>query len=237
MSSPTPRAVLVAAVLAAVAGCAGGGAGHQVAGAPQPSGSPQSESYTADQLAQALLTGMPGYTPSGPPQRGPYGSLPAVQSTAQMQQSATLDKPQCANASRSVAVAGGGVQAAPAALAAFDNGGDQTATEALMAVGPDAAAQVVGLRVPAACRTFRVRVGGRWAADTVVEARGVRIGEGSRSVGVATTAGTATVRTWSVVLRSRGYLAAVTLFGPGATRADAESLARRAYQQAERILP
>ncbi len=236
MTSPTPRAALALALLAAAAGCGGGGARHQAAGAPQPSAPPASEPYNADQLAQALLTDIPGYERSGPPQRGPYDSLPAVQSTAQMQQAARLDKPQCAASARTVS-AGKDVQAAPSALAAFGRGGDQTATETLMAVGPDVAAQEVALRVPAACRSFRARVGGRWATETVVEARGTRIGEGSRTVGVSTTVGGTTVRTWSVVLRSRGYLAAITLYGPSATRAQAESLAMRAYQQAERILP
>lgn len=236
MTSPRPRAILALVLLATAAGCGGGGARQQAAGAPQPSGPPPSEPYNADQLAQALLTDVPGYARSGPPQRGPYGSLPAVQSTTQMQQATTIDKPQCANTGRAVA-AGKDVQTAPSALALFAKGGDQTATETLMTVGPDIAAQEVGQHVPAACRTFHAHVGGRWATDTVVEARGARIGEGSRTVGVATAVGTTTVRTWSVVLRSRGYLATVTLFGPGATRAQAESLARRAYQQAERILP
>lgn len=237
MTSPKPRAALALALLAAAAGCGGGGgARRQAAATPEPSSPPASEPYNADQLAQALLTDIPGYERSGPPQRGPYGSLPAVESAAQMRQAASLDKPQCASSATAVS-AGKDVQTAPSALAAFGKGGDQTATETLMAVGPEAAAQEVGLRAPAACRTFRARVSGRWATETVVEARGARIGEGSRSVGVSTTLGGTTVRTWSVVLRSRGYLATITLYGPRATRAEAESLARRAYQQAERILP
>lgn len=234
MTSPNRRAVATLSLVLAAAGC--GGPHRPPAGSAPSSGPPASEAYNAEQLAQALLTEIPGYTRSGPPQRGPYSSLAAVQNTAQMQQAARLDKPQCAASTRAVAL-DKAVRGAPSALAAFARGRDQTVSETLMAVGPDIAARQVGQRVPPACRTFRVRVGDRWATGTVVEANGDRIGEGSRSVGVSTTAGAATVRTWYVVLRSRGYLAAVALFGPGATRNEAERIARQAYQQAERILP
>jgi hypothetical protein len=204
--------------------------------ATPPAGPPTSEAYNADQLTQALLTDIPGYERSGVPQSGEYGSLTAVRNSLQMQQAAKLDKPQCASSTRTVSTEKA-VWSAPSALTAFAKGGGQTVSETLMAVGPDVAAQQVGLRVPAACRSLRVRVGARWAAGAVVEARGTRIGEGSRSVGVSTTVGTATVRTWYVVLRSRGYLATIALYGPGATQDEAERLAQQAYQQAERILP
>jgi hypothetical protein len=54
---------------------------------------------------------------------------------------------------------------------------------------------------------------------------------------VATVSGTSRVKTWYVVLRSRGYVATVTLYGPNATRTEAEQLARRVYEKAERALP
>jgi hypothetical protein len=221
----------VCTLLVAVAACSGGNSG----GTPPPvrSAAPVPGSYSADQLSQALLTEISGYQQSGIPQSGQYGSLAAVQNSHQMQQAVKIDKPQCLP--RALA-ADRTVRAAPAALTAFARG-PQSASEALLAVGPDVAAQQVRKRVPAGCRTFRVRVDGRWSAATVVEPHGARIGEGSRTVGVSTTGRQGAVRTWIVVLRSRGYLAAITLFGPTATQAEAEKLARKAYQQAERILP
>ncbi|MCO5987977.1 hypothetical protein NE235_17895 [Actinoallomurus spadix] len=201
-----------------------------------PTGPPASEGYNADQLTQALLTDIPGYEHSGVSQSGQYGTLTSVRNALQMQQAAKLDKPECASSTRAVS-SNKDVWSAPAAFVAFAKGRDQTVSEILMAVGPDVAAQQVGLRVPASCRSFRASVGGRWSTGSIVEARGARIGEATRTVGVATTTGAATVKTWYVVLRSRGYLAAITLFGPNATRDEAENLARQAYQQAERILP
>jgi hypothetical protein len=197
-------------------------------------------SYNSDQLTQALLTEIPRYERSGTPQWGQYSSLAAVQNYDQMQQAVKLDKPRCAAAARALSQQKE-VQTAPSALVAFTGPRRRTVTETLMAVGPAVAAQQVRVRVPAACRTFRVRVGGRLAANTIMEPTGTRIGEGSRTVGVTTTIGSAAgptvVDTWFVVLRSRGYLAAITLYGTGATRPEAERIARAAYQQAERILP
>jgi hypothetical protein len=237
----TSRSLL--ALLITVAACSGG---HSAGGAPPParSTSPVPGSYSADQLTQALLTEISGYQQSGIPQSGQYGSLAAVQNSVDMQQAVKIDKPQCLPSTHAVTT-DRAVRSAPAALIAFTKGdssrpGAQSVSETLLAVGPDVAAQQVRNRVPAGCRTFRVRVSGRWSAATVVEPDGARIGEGSRTVGVVTTGpgtGWSAVRTWIVVLRSRGYLAAITLFGPTATQAEAEKLARRAYQQAERILP
>jgi hypothetical protein len=95
----------------------------------------------------------------------------------------------------------------------------------------------VRIRVPAACRSFKARVGDQWSAHRVVEATRGRLGEGSRTVGVATTSGSSHVKTWYVVLKATGYLATITLYGPNVTRAEAEQIALQAHRQAERVLP
>ncbi|MDN3353097.1 hypothetical protein [Actinomadura sp. DC4] len=236
MTSRTPSALAALLLLALVAGCGGGGGGHVAATSSPSSAAPAPGSYNADQLTQALLTDIPGYVRSGAPQWGEYGSLAAVQNLNQMQQAVKLDKPQCASSTRALNQEKA-VQAAPSALAAFTHGTRQSVTETLMAVGPDVAARQVKVRIPLGCRSIRVKVGRVWVSDTLVEPSGAHIGEGSRTAGVLTSTGTTTVRTWFVVLRSRGYLATITLYGPGATQAEAERYARRAYQQAERILP
>jgi len=236
MTSCNPSAAAAFALLTLVAGCGGGDGGHAATSSTPSSVAPAPGSYNADQLTQALLTDIPGYARSGAPQWGEYGSLAAVQNLSQMQQAVKLDKPQCASSTRALNQEKA-VQTAPSALVAFTRGARQSVTETLMAVGPDVAARQVRVRIPANCRNIRVKVGRAWIADTLVEPSGAHIGEGSRTAGVLTATGTTTVRTWFVVLRSRGYLATITLYGPGATQAEAERFARRAYQQAERILP
>jgi hypothetical protein len=234
MTSRKLAAVAAFVPLISIAGCGGGGGGRGVTSPSASSGTTVPGAYNADQLTQALLTDIPGYVRSGAPQWGEYRSLAAVQNLNQMQQAVKLDKPQCASSTRALSQEKA-VQTAPSALVAFARGGKQSLTETLMAVGPDVAARQVRVRVPASCRSFRVRVGHRWVSDTIVEPSAGRIGEGSRTAGVVT--GVNGVHTWFVVLRSRGYLATITLYGPGVTQAEAERYARSAYQQAERILP
>jgi hypothetical protein len=226
-----------AATLAAttvLAGCAKGAS----SGLPEepPGGRvPAGTGYSADQLEQALLPGITGYQRAGQPESGDYGSLRAVQSLAQLQRQIKLDKPQCAAATRAFA-ASRDVQGAPAAIVSFQKGFGQYATESLLTL-PDALAErLVQVRVPASCRSFRSRIGGTSSAHQVVEATSGGLGEGSRTVGVATVSGSSRLKTWYVVLRSHGYLATVTLYGPAATRAEAERIAHRAYEQAERNL-
>jgi hypothetical protein len=192
--------------------------------------------YTSDQLEQALLTDIPGYERTDEPDSGEYGSLKAIQNFNQLQEQVTLDKPRCARATAG-GTAASADRSTPTAIATFARGNGQTATEALMATSADAAEQQVKGRVPAGCLSFRTRVGSQWSDHRVVETPPGIIGEGSRTVGVTTTSGTSHTKTWYVVLRGRRYLATVSLYGPRATRAEAEQLARQAYDQAQRILP
>ncbi len=225
----------VAAVTAALTGCAGGTSSAQPDGPPG-GRVPAGTGYSSDQLEQALLTDIVGYRQAAQPESGEYGSLRAIQNLAQVQRQVKLDKPHCVAATRTFD-ASPDVQGAPAAIATFEKGFGQYATEALLTVPAGLAEHLVKLRVPATCRSFHSKVGVRSSAHQVVEATRGRLGEGSRTVGVATVSGSSRVKTWYVVLRSHGYLATVTLYGPGATRVEAEQIARRAYERAERNLP
>jgi hypothetical protein len=226
--------MMTIALVAVVACACGGSPGRAV---PQ-SGSTAAvgQGYTSDQLRQALLTDLPGYRRAGEPDSGEYGSLKAIQNFNQLQSQVKLDKPQCADISRSFD-SSSEAQSAPAAITTFATGDGRAVTETLMTISAAMADKQVKLRVPLRCRTFRALVGDQWSTHQVVEATRTQLGGGSRTVGVATTSGTSHVKTWYVVLRSGGYLASITTYGPGVTQADAEDTARRAYEQAERILP
>ncbi|TDC62812.1 hypothetical protein E1200_24440 [Actinomadura sp. GC306] len=188
--------------------------------------------YTADQLAQALLTELPGYRKAAEPDSGSYGTLRPIQNAARLQRQAVLDKPGCGTGGPDGAVPAD----APAALVTFAKRG-QAVTQTLMGMSAGAAEKQVNARVPAGCLRFRTKVGSEWSQHRVVESPKGDIGEGSRTVGVATTSGDTGTRTWYVVFRGRHYLATITVSGPAATRAEAESLARTALGQAERVLP
>jgi hypothetical protein len=227
-------AATLTAAATALTGCTSGSSSARQEGPPG-GRVPAGTGYSADQLEQALLTDISGYRPAAEPESGEYGALRAIQDLAQLQRQVKLDKPQCAAATRTFD-ASPDVQNAPAALATFQKGFGQYATEALLTVPDGLAEHLVELRVPAGCRAFHSTVGTRTSAHHVVETGRGRLGEGSRTVGVATVSGSSRVKTWYVVVRSHGYLATVTLYGSTATRAEAEQIARRAYERAERSL-
>lgn len=224
----------VTAVTMALTGCASGSSSARPDGPPG-GRVPAGTGYTSDQLEQALLTDLTGYRQTAEPESGEYGALRAIQNLAQLQRQVKLDKPQCAAATRTFD-ASPDVQNAPAAIATFEKGFGQYATEALLAVPDDVAEHLVRLRVPTGCRSFHSTVGGRVSTHQVVEATRGRLGEGSRTVGVGTATGSSRVKTWYVVVRSPGFLATVTLYGPNATRVEAEQIARRAHEWAGRRL-
>jgi hypothetical protein len=228
-------AAAVTAAALAVSGCAGGSSSAQP---NEPPGGrvPAGTGYTSDQLEQALLTEITGYRRAGQPESGEYGSLRAIRNFSQLQRQVKLNKPECAGATRTFD-ASPDVQRAPAAISTFAKGFGQFATEALMTVPDEISERLVTLRIPAGCRSFRAKIGDSLSTHQVLAAVRGRLGQGSRTVGVATVTGTSRVRTWYVVLRSRGYVATVTLYGPDATRTEAEQLARRVYERAEAVLP
>ncbi len=224
--------IVLVATAAAASACGGGGGGSarpvhgtgpaEIAGA----------GYTSSQLAQALLTELPGYRKAGEPDSGSYGTLRAIQNAARLQRQVVLDKPRCGTGRPGGTVPGD----VPAALVTFAKKG-QTVTETLMGMSVADAEKQVNARVPAGCLRFRTKVGSQWSRHRVVESPKGDIGEGSRTVGVATISGDSRTRTWYVVFRGRRYLATITVAGPEATKEEAERVARRSLAHADRILP
>jgi len=164
--------------------------------------------------------------------------LKSVRNFAQLQGQVTIDKPKCATAAQTFG-ATGELASAPAALATFARADGQTVTETLVAVSELTATEEVGRRVPALCRTFRTRVGGRWSTHQVVEATPDRnfVGEGSRTVGLLTMNGSTKVTMWFVVFKARGYVGTISVYGAKASRREAERIGALAYEQAARVLP
>lgn len=223
--------IMLLATAAAATACGGGGERARPVHGTAPA-EVAGVGYTSDQLAQALLTELPGYRKAGEPDSGSYGTLRPIQNAARLQRQTVLDKPQCGTGGPDGTVPGD----VPAALVTFAKSG-QTVTQTLMGMPVGAAEKQVNVRVPAGCLRFRTKVGSEWAKHRVVESPKGDIGEGSRTVGVTTTSGDTSTRTWYVVFRGRHYLATITVSGPTATRTEAERLARTALGQADRILP
>ncbi|MFD0899088.1 hypothetical protein [Actinomadura sediminis] len=225
--------VLAAALTAAAASACGGDDPARTSGGG--SVAVAGIGYTSDQLAQALLTELPGYQRGGDPDLGEYGTLRAIRNAARLQEGVELDKPRCGNGAGGP---GGKIPAnVPAALVTFTKANGQTVSQTLMAMQADDAEEQVNARVPSGCLTFKTRIGSKWAVHRVAESPRGEIGQGSRTVGVTTIAGAAHTKAWYVVFRGRDYLATITVVGPNATRDEAERIAAEAREHAERFLP
>jgi hypothetical protein len=241
-----PALLATCAIIATLGtGCAPAGAGEGKGGArgtPRPT---PANGITAERLEGALLTRISGYAPFGRPESGEFGTLKSMRQGSQLQQAATLDKPHCAGVSAVFGADDGRVAKAPAASVVFARALQLTMHELLVVLPPDVAAARVAYRVPKSCRTYRARIGdGEWFTYRVVESGDSareRLGTTSRTVGVSATSGSggAARRTkiWHVAFQDGGYAGFVTLSGPRATRSDAEELAARAREEAERVIP
>lgn len=147
--------ILAATAAAAVSACGGGGERARPVHGTGPA-EIAGVGYTSGQLAQALLTEVPGYRKAGEPDSGSYGTLRAIQNAARLQRQVVLDKPRCGTGGPD-----GSVPAdVPAALVTFAKKG-QTVTETLMGMSVADAEKQVNARVPAGCLRFRTKVGSR----------------------------------------------------------------------------
>ncbi|WP_018654445.1 hypothetical protein [Actinomadura flavalba] len=227
-----PAALLVGAGL--LAGCGGGDDGARP-GPPPSTGRAAlaGTGYTSDQLEQALLTDLPGFRRVGEPESGEYGTLAPVQRVEQLQRQVRIDKKRCSDATGERVID----RTMPAAITSFAKSNGVSATQTLLGV-PDAEAEdLVKVRVPAGCQTFRTTVGTQSSDHRVVELPPGTLGEGSRTVGVSTVSGNSNTKSWYVVLRGRRHVVTISLYGPVATRTAAEDIARAAADQARRVLP
>lgn len=193
--------------------------------------------YTAAQLREALPAELVGYRRVGEPESGEYGSLRGIQNFNRLREEITYDKPRCREITGAATASDAALRTAPAAVVQFVKGSEQSVSTTLMAVPDEVADRHVRIRTPQECKRFRTKVGRRWSEHRVVEAGTGNVGTASRILGVSTISDNAAVNTWYAVLRGRGYLATIAVYGPKVTRAEAEQLARQTYDHAERILP
>ena len=224
-------AALSSVVVAALAGC---GAGSSSPGAaPAAAAQHRRAPFTAPELRAALLTRVDGTGPAVPVQAGPYGSLRGVHAMNAGMRGVRIIPARCARA------AGTGLDSAalasvPATVASFRHG-SAGVSEILLASPGSLAAKAVDQVVPRDCTHYRAVVQGRAYDYTVRSERAPHIGQKTRELNVHAS-GAATMDIWTLIYRANGYVAAITLVGVTATRKDLESIARRAYKQAQRAL-
>lgn len=232
-------ATALVALLGTVSACGDTGSGGPVKAGPSgvPTETAAARTYSADRLKQALLTqqnnGL-GFSTLAPPVAGEYGKMAAVAQYRRTQSSMTVEPAHCLDTAK-------GSMASPVLLKAASAMGTLTGkgtvfSETLLAVSPGTARTLVGYELPADCRVYRVKLGKLSTTNRVAVSASGRLGQGSHTVGVLTKVASHTTRTWAVTVTARGYVVVITLSGRTPTRADAERLAGKAYEQAAKTL-
>ncbi len=219
--------VLAAVSAAVLAACAGGSS------SPGTAAEPGSAGFTAQQLRGALLTSVDGASPAASIQTGRYGSLHGVQDTQASARGVRILPARCARAART-GLDAAALSNAPATVVSFRHGAGGV-SEVLLSPRGTLAVTALGRRVPRGCTHYRAVAGGQTYAYSVKEVHGPRLGAATREIKVRAS-GPTTVKVWTVIYRANGYVGAITMVGPTATRKDVESIARMAYEKAQRTL-
>lgn len=226
---------LALAGAAAVAGCSNSATTSQ-ASATQSAGvaaATGQKAYTAGELKRALLTNVNGDKPAAAAESGNYGTLPAVQTSKQTMTGVKVKPAKCAEAS----VTGfnsASFTDAPAAVVTFKVGKDGV-SEVLVTASSQLASKALGNKLPAGCGHYDATVDGKTFRYSVKEASLRGIGNQARALNVKA-AGYSEVDVWSVVFRGDGFVGAVTMVGPDASKASVTTLAEIAYSHASQSL-
>jgi len=220
---------------AAVAGCSNS-ASTSHASATQSAGvaaATGQKAFTASELKGALLTKVNGDKPAATAESGDYGTLPDVQTSKQTMTGVKVNPAKCAEASvtgfNSASFAD-----APAAVVTFRVGNDGV-SEVLVSASSSLATTALGNKLPAGCAHYKATVDGKTFRYSVKEASLSGIGDQARALNVKA-AGYSEVDVWSVVFRGDGFVGAVTMVGPDASKAGVTTLAENAYANATQSL-
>ena len=225
------RAILLlvpaAVVGASLAGCTSSSSHSSGASL---SAAAKGDSFSASKLRAALLTRVNGVGATSPAASGDYT---AISEQVAGGQSAGGAPKACAQATRtgldSAVLAG-----ATAAAVTFKVGGNDVSELVAAAPGTAAASALAG-RVPASCARYKETVDGKTVTYSVTESSLTGIGKQAKVLSVSSAAGGSDAR-WSLVYRGAGFVGAVTVAGPNASKTAVRQLGQQAYAYAARSL-
>jgi hypothetical protein len=218
--------VSAAVVGASLAGCTSSsshGAGASLSAA-------KGDSFSASKLRGALLTRVNGVGAAATAASGDYTAISARVAAGQSAGGAPKACAQAVQNGLDTAVLAG----ATAASVTFKVGGNDV-SELIAAAPGTAAASALAGRLPASCARYKATVDGRTVTYSVTESALTGIGKQAKVLNVASAAGGSNAR-WSLVFRGDGFVGAVGVAGPNASRTAVRELAQQAYAYAAKSL-
>jgi hypothetical protein len=228
------RVLLLLPVVAAFAGCTGGGnsgTAGATAGASAAAAAATGLS-TAEKLRDALLTRVNGVTATAPAATGTYASLP--EPGAKKTAGAVQVTPAGCTGSALAGFNPAALAGAMAASVSFRVSGNDV-SEVLIASSDKSAAAALAGKVPAKCAHYEEKVDGKTFKYAVDETTLTGIGKQARVLNVDAE-GAASEEQWSLVYRGTGFVGAVTVIGPNASADAVRELGQQAYAFAAKSL-
>jgi hypothetical protein len=219
--------VPTAVVGASVAGCTGSSSSHGTSAALSAA---KGDSFSASKLRGALLTRVNGVGAASSAASGGYAAMSAKVAGQQSAGGAPKPCAQAVGTGLDSAVLAG----ATAATVTFKVGGNDV-SELLAAAPGTAAASALAGRLPASCAHYKGTVDGKSVTYTVTESALSGIGKQAKVLNVSSAAGGSDSR-WSLVYRGAGFVGAVTVVGPNASKSAVSELGRQAYTYAAKSL-
>ena len=221
---------------AAVAGCGASSSSTTAASSTAHAGvaaAAGQNAFTAAQLKDALLTEISGEKPAAAPESGAYGTLPDVQTSRATMKNVKVSPAVCAEASQT-GFNSAAFTDAPASVVTFRVGKDGV-SEVLVAADSSLAADALANHLPAGCNHYDATVDGKTFRYSVKQSTVSGLADKARALNVEA-AGYSDVDVWSVVYQGSGFVGAVTIVGPNATKKGVEKLAADSYAYASQSL-
>jgi hypothetical protein len=219
--------VPAAVVGASLAGCTGSSGSH---GASASLSAVKGDSFSASKLRGALLTRVNGVGAAAAATSGGYTAISAQVAAGQSAGGAPKACAQAVATGLDEAVLAG----ATAASVTFKVGGNDVSELVAAAPGTAAASARAG-RLPASCARYKATVDGKSVTYSVTESALTGIGKQAKVLNVASAAGGSDAQ-WSLVYRGAGFVGAVSVAGPNASKTAVRQLAEQAYAYAAKSL-
>ena len=232
--SRVPAAIAVIALAATAAGCSAGSTPASTTGkSSHQAKTVTTTAYTAKQLRGALLTTMNGRKLAEAVEDGAYGTLPGIKETRATVKGVKITPAKCAGAT------GSGLSSVkfnnvPATVASFRDGANGV-SEVLLAPPASMLSSALVRKIPAGCAHYTARLGAHVYRYTLKAERAPRIGLAASELNVRAS-GAQRANIWTVIYRTSNMVGAITLVGTHATKAQAQTLAKKAYQHAAKSL-
>jgi hypothetical protein len=188
---------------------------------------------SAAKLRGALLTRVNGVGAATPVASGDFSSLSAAETGEQSAGDVKATPAGCAQATQTgfdpTVLAD-----SPAAAVTFKV--DANGVSEVLVASPDSVASTaLAGKLPAGCSHFKETVGGKTLTYTATESALTGIGKQAQMLNVQSSAGSAD-HLWSLVYRGNGFVGAVTVVGPNASKAAVRELGEQAYTYAAKSL-